>query len=271
MDRNKLSLIVAGVAALALVVGGWFVGVQPQLAAGAAAAAQRSDIDDRNDTVRTEIARLERQYADFDSLKARLGSLSASIPSSTDTTPFIEELDQLAAANGVSIGSLTFGDAQTYVPPAAPASGVAGSTTATGTPSPTASAAPSEGATAIAAPPVVTSPLITSGNFVVIPVSVTVDGSDTQALAFTSGVQKGARLFLVNSIGTGSTQGETTGADASSGAVGGPSAAPGGASTWTLSGFVFVLQRPASGSTGSVPTSTSTASSTPSATATPAG
>jgi hypothetical protein len=94
---------------------------------------------------------------------------------------------------------------------------------------------------AVAAPDVVTDPLITSSNFIVIPVSVSVDGSDEQALAFTSGVQNGSRLFLVNSIGTGSTQGETTETD--------PATTPAsGASTWTLAGFIFVLDTAASGS-----------------------
>jgi len=250
MNRSKLSLIVAGVAALALVVGGWFVGVQPQLAAAAAATQQRTEIDGRNDVVRAEITRLAKQYDDIGTLKSQLATLSASIPESTDTTPFIEELDQAAAASGVSISSLAFGDAQAYVPPAAPDTAT-GEATGAATPSPTATAEPSA---APSAPAVATDPLITSSNFTVIPVSVSVDGSDSGALDFTSAVQDGARLFLVNSIGTGSTQGEATEAGAGSEK---PAVAASGSRTWTLSGFIFVL--------GSE--STATAPGTPSVTA----
>jgi Tfp pilus assembly protein PilO len=103
MNRNKLSLIIAGLAALALVLGGWFVGVQPQLASAATSAQQRSDIDSRNDTVRAELTRLEQQYKALGTLKSELATLESSIPDSTDTTPFIKELNQLADANAVSI------------------------------------------------------------------------------------------------------------------------------------------------------------------------
>ncbi|MFJ2978556.1 hypothetical protein ACIPEP_06835 [Curtobacterium sp. NPDC087082] len=246
MDRNKLSLIVAGFAALALALGGWFVGVQPQLAAASTSAQQRSDIDSRNDTVRAELARLEKQYSELGTLKADLATLEASIPESTDTTPFIKELNQLAEANGLTISSLTFGDAQAYVPPASTAAPADGSATAAAIPAPSATAEPTGGSsTAVAAPKTVTDPLITASNFIVIPVSVSVDGSDAQAMAFTSGVQKGARLFLVNSIGTGSTQGETTGDEA-------PASADTGSTTWTLSGFIFVLDGASGGTSGTV-------------------
>lgn len=246
MNRNKLSLIIAGLAAVALVLGGWFVGVQPQLASAAASAQQQSDIDARNDTVRAELARLEHQYDELGTLRSGLTTLQSSIPDSTDTTPFIKELNQLADANAVSISSLTFGDAQAYVPPAtaeAPAPGA--SATATPSPSASASSEPEAAASsAVAAPKTVTDPLITSSNFIVIPVSVSVDGSDAQALAFTSGVQKGSRLFLVNSIGTGSAGGET--AD-----TGAPAATTSGSKTWTLAGFIFVLDTTATATASS--------------------
>jgi len=250
MNRSRLSLIVAGVATLALLVGGWFVGVQPQLAAAAAAAQQRSEIDGRNDVVRAEIARLAKQYDDIGTLQSKLATLSASIPESTDTTPFIEELDRAAAASGVSISSLTFGDAQAYVPPAAPAPAPA-EATGTATASAAATAEPSAAPTAPAAQPTVTDPLITTSNFTVIPVSVSVDGPDSGALDFTSAVQDGDRLFLVNSIGTGSTQGETTDGGAGTDTT---AAATSGGRTWTLSGFIFVLKSAASDAAADAPT-----------------
>lgn len=251
MDRNKLSLIIAGFAALALVFGGWFVGVQPQLAAASASAQQQSDIDARNDTVRAELARLEKQYSELGTLRSELATLKASIPDSTDTTPFIKELNQLAATNGLTISSLTFGDAQAYVPPASTSSAPESGATATATPAPSATAEPAAEGNVVAAPQAVTDPLITSSNFIVIPVSVSVDGSDAQAMAFTSGVQKGSRLFLVNSIGTGSSQGETTEDDT----VTSPDS---GSTTWTLSGFIFVLN-------GSADATRSTPAATPAA------
>jgi Tfp pilus assembly protein PilO len=250
MDRNKLSLVVAGLAALAILAGGWFVGVQPQLAAASGAAQQRSDIEERNSTVRAELTRLQQQYAELGTLKSDLATLQASIPDTTDTTPFIKELDQLAATNGVVISSLTFGDAQAYVPPAAPAT--EGTDGAAATPAPSASAEPGGSASvAVSAPTTVTDPLITSSNFIVIPVSVAVDGTDAQALAFTAGVQDGARLFLVNSIGTGSTQGETTETEDTT------ATATTGTKTWTLSGFVFVLDSTA-GTPAATPSATAT-------------
>lgn len=227
MNRNKLMLVLAGVAALVIIAGGLLLGVQPQLAQASSDRAQRAEIDQTNATKRQELTRLAAADAKLPETKAELERLVAAVPASPDTASFIRELYTVASASDVTISNITTGDPVAYVTPV-PVAGSPSNAASTATAAPSAAATPSAVASPSvpAAPPAVTDPQVTSANFSTIQMSLSVAGSYDQALAFTSGVQHGERLFLVNAI---SSSGSTDGGSS----VGDP--------VWTLSGFIYVF------------------------------
>lgn len=196
MNSNRLWVIGSVLTMVVVLVLGWIVGVQPQLTAAASATVQRLGVDQTNAGYEAVLAKLRAEHEKLPELTAELGALTASVPSGTESSAFVTELNGVAVSTGVTIRSLTFSDAVTYKPPAVappttPTSG--SSSTPTPTPAPAPSASP-------AAPPPVTNSLITSTNFFATPVQVGVRGSLAQVLDFLAGAQKGTRLFLVTTL-----------------------------------------------------------------------
>lgn len=222
MDKNRL-WIIASVLVMALVLaGGWFLGVQPQLAAIADAESQTASVQQTNDTYAQTLARLKKDSEDLPALKAKLASLAASVPEGSAIPAFIDQLNALYAATNVVCVDQAFSDAVAYTPVVPPAP------TATATAAPGAAATPTPTPTptaAAGAPPVVNS-LITGSNFAARPVTVTVRGQYGDILNFVNGLQSGARLFLVTSFSTAATS---------------DAAAPAGSLDAKVSGYVFSL------------------------------
>jgi Tfp pilus assembly protein PilO len=205
MSQNRILLIGAFVAAVVVALGGFFLGVQPQLAAASASDDQRVATEQRNDTARAELAKLREENKTLDAQKQALAGLQASVPSTASTSTFYRELDDIAASTGVTISSITTSDPAAYTNP----SGDKATTTTEAT----------------AAPMPASDPAITGADFSLVPVTVGVNGSYEQARAFLKGVQTGPRLFLVTNItssagGTGDSTED---------------------STWTFGGSVYVL------------------------------
>lgn len=216
MNRNRLSLVVALVAIGAVLAGAWFLGVQPQLAQAADNSSQQTDIDATNARNQAELARLQKASDALAETKTKLDALRASVPSTPSTDALLRELNGAATAAGVTVTSITVGDAKAYEPVADQASeepAASASATPSAEPTPTAPTARTDAA-------------INGSNFVVIPVTVAVQGSYDQALAFTKAVQSGQRLFLVTGIASTSSD---------------SGASPMDAQAWSLSGSVYVL------------------------------
>lgn len=228
MSRNRLSLLLAVLAMAVVAVGGFFLAVQPQLSQAAAAREQTRTVDQTNESSRAELGRLREQAAELPAMKRELTTLSASIPDTASIPPFIDELNALAASSGMEVSSFTASDATAYAPAA---SADASSTAAAGAATPQPSATPSASAVPAApvAPSAVTNAAITGQNLSVIPVTVAVDGSFDQALAFVKGVQSGQRLFLITTIASAQKSGDDGAAS--------------GTSTWTFGGSIYVLDR----------------------------
>lgn len=225
MSRNRLSLLLAFVAMAVVAVGGFFLAVQPQLAQASAAQTQETNVEKTNHASRLELTRLREQAAKLPAMRQELAQLSASVPDGADLSSFIADLDGIASASGMEVSSYTTSDAVAYAPvaPAAPAAAAPSAS-----PSAASTAAPAAAVpTAPAAPAVVTNGAITGENFSVIPVTIAVDGTFEQALAFLNGVQHGKRLFLVTSI--------------SSAEKGGEDGTASDQSTWTFGGSIYVL------------------------------
>jgi Tfp pilus assembly protein PilO len=233
MSRNRLMLLLAVVAAVVVAAGGFFLGVQPQLDRAATAKSDTESISAGNATTRAEIARLRQQAKSLPEMRTRLATLQASVPDAAGVSSFISQLNGTADTAGVQVATITVGDATAYSPPAAPAGGDTSSDTASSDASATATAtpAPTAVATTPAAPETATDSSITSRNFSVIPVSVTVNGEFPGALTFVKGVQSNSRLFLIDSISSSSPS--TAAADDSDAQAESPS--------WTFSGSIYVL------------------------------
>lgn len=233
MSRNRLMLLIAGLAAVVVIVGGYFLGVQPQLDRASTARSDTADTAKSNATTRAEIDRLREQAKSLPEMQATLATLRTSVPSSPNASGLLSELNTTADAAGVKVATITIGDPQAYSPPAttsasgASADASTSSSSATATPEPTATPM----ATAPSVPETTTNSAITSQNFSVIPVAVSVNGSFSQALSFVKGVQSDGRLYLIDSISSASESGS------SAGASGEAAAAP----SWTFSGYVYVL------------------------------
>jgi len=193
--RNRIWNIIAIVTMGAILVGGWFLGVDPQLSAARASNEQRDAAKAENEATRAVVEQLTLDEAELPKLKSELEVLQRSIPANADASAFIENLNALATSAGVTVSAITVSDAQPYAPPvaapaAAPAAGAATEGDAAATPAPVVDPA---------APPAATSPLIASDNFVLVPIAVEVKGTAQAALDFVSGLQSGERLFLVTS------------------------------------------------------------------------
>jgi len=191
---------------IALLLAGWFVGIQPLLAAAATADSDRATIEAQNDAKVITIAQLAKDNENLPALERSYTTLQKSIPTTPSTPDFITGLDTLAGATGVQVKTITVGAATAYT---IPASAVPKPETTSDDPD---AAAPSTepepvGATAV------TSPLVTPENFFGIEVGVDVEGTYADVLAFVKGMQSGSRLFLLTSF-TSTTNAEGGGVTA---------------------------------------------------------
>jgi Tfp pilus assembly protein PilO len=253
MDRNRLWLIGLVAVMVAVVALGWLLGIQPQLAATAAADQNRATVQSENAANEVVLAKLKKDYSSIGELKQRLVSLRQSVPASADMSAFVTELDTLAGAHQVTVKTITVSDAVPYTAPIAPAA----APTATASPATTPTPAPIAAApTAPTAPPAVTNSKITAANFIAIPIQLSLAGAYSNVLDFVNGLQMGPRLFLVTTFST-SASSATAGA---------------GAVDATVGGFVYVvLDANAAAAKAATPTPTPTPKpkSTPKSTSTP--
>lgn len=197
MGVNRIWTIGSVVVMAVVLAAGWFLGIQPQLAAADAANQARIQVQSQNATSQAVLAQLKKDYQNIDQVKQQLASLRQKVPTQVDASGFVTELNGLAGLYQVTLKSISVGDAKPYTPPVAPP-----------TPAPSRSPAPSgTPGTAAKAPGVIgaTNPLITSANFIVIPVQLTVTGSYGNVLDFVSGLQTGQRLFLVSAFSSGAS------------------------------------------------------------------
>lgn len=211
--NNRIFVIASVIGMVAVLLAGWFLGVSPQLSAAASDDTQRATVDGQNDALRVVVTQLIADEKDLPKWKSDLSVLQRSIPRSSDTSAFIDDLNTIAVATGASVSSITLSDAQTYVAPVSAAPAPV---------EPVAGAAVDPAAEPVAVPidplvpSAVTNPLVTSENFVLVPITVQSKGTYQQVLDFVSGVQNGSRLFLATSFKSetgddGLTTGTTTG------------------------------------------------------------
>jgi Tfp pilus assembly protein PilO len=216
MDKNRLWAVGAVTAMVGVIAGGWLVGIQPELSAVASANHDRANVVVQNVANEALLARLKRDYLGIDALRKQIDSLQIAVPSSAQMSTFVAELNTLAALNEVTVKSIAVSDAKPY----------------TSAPPPVALAG-----TPTTKPVDMTNSKITSANFVVIPVQLSVTGVFLDVLNFVHAVQDGPRLFLVSTLSSASAGHSTSGVNSVKKTIAtGPATVDS-----NIGGFVYVL------------------------------
>ena len=91
MNKSKLWVIVALVAVLGTLTGGWFIGIAPQLAVATTAKNDRANVMAANQRNQIVLARLRRDYLHIDALKNQTLSLQKSVPPMAEIPLFVTE------------------------------------------------------------------------------------------------------------------------------------------------------------------------------------
>lgn len=191
MNASRIWTIVGVIVAAGVLVLGWALGVSPLLAQAAAADTERATVEQLNAGELAELARMKEQYEQIGDLRIELAQLRVSVPAETDTDFVYALLNNVQAATGTPVQSVTTGQAVPYgagtdAPVEAPATGSEGGSAATPD-----------------APAVVPS-------LYTVPVTLTFQDAPVEnVLAFVSQLQNGPRLFLVTSV-TGNGSGSST-------------------------------------------------------------
>lgn len=206
MNRDKIWIVASAIVMIGVLALGWFVGVQPQLAAKASTDAQRATVDAQNESTTSVIAKLKGDFATIDEWRERLEELRASIPADAQLPLFVKQLDDLASSSATVITGIAIADAIPYTPPATTETGAAaeGDEEADGSDSGDSETedATEPAPTEPAAPDIFTDARITGSNFVAIPIGIQLIGTYADALDFVSELQHGTRLFLVTTLTT---------------------------------------------------------------------
>ena len=193
MTSNRTWIGAAVLISLIALLAGWFLGISPQLAEAAKSTVKTLEIDALNEVHEAELAVMKEQFGAVAETEAKLVALRSALPPAPAYPDFVREVYTAAESAGVSVSNFTAAAAVRYSPlaaeiPVEPAGDDASE-------SPIASVA-----TVPSAAPVVTSPLITPENFVIIPVTIQVDGGFENFRTFTASLQAGSRLFLVTGL-----------------------------------------------------------------------
>ncbi|WP_250442752.1 type 4a pilus biogenesis protein PilO [Actinotalea sp. C106] len=216
------------VLSLLILVGTWFLAVTPKLAETQETRDYIVDEQAREDTLRLQLATLEKQFAEIDTYKAELAGLQAQIPVAAALPGYLRELEEMATTYKVTIVGVSPGPAATLeVPVATPVATAPAETEDTTEPEGEDITADPDAAAAPAEPEPAT-------RLVAIPVSLTVVGTYADVAAFLEGAQEGTdRLLLVTALNTTTQQA----AEAS----GGRPATAAGDLEATIDGNIYVL------------------------------
>lgn len=244
VTNNRIWIVGAAIVMVAILAMGWFLGASPMLAQAASNDTQRASVELTNTNQENTLETIKEEFANIATKRAELAELQKALPPGADLSTFIGELHALEAASGVKITSIVAADAQDFVPAAplvAPEAAVATETDAAAT-----DAAETEAAPVAPVEPAVVDPVaaeaaaLPAGEFVVIEVTLIVNGTQAQVLDFIDAVQNGTRLFLVTglTIALDDTDGSYTG---------------------TIPGNVYVLIDPSKPAVGESPEAEETA------------
>ncbi|MDX6229030.1 MAG: hypothetical protein QOI76_2420 [Frankiales bacterium] len=202
MDKTKQTLVIALVAVLVVVAGGWQFLVSPQRSSVAALNAQTSSVDSANASLRTKIAQLKSEAAELPGEQAALAAIAKRLPPDIQAANLLDDLSHAADAANVDLQVITPG-----APVLAPSSVVA-------PPAPVASAAAKTGTTAATAPKAPTNQLYQ------IPLSLTVTGNYFDLEMFIHTLEGMQRAMLITGLTFTKSPPAATGTGAGTGGAG---------------------------------------------------
>lgn len=167
MVTNRLWIIGTVVLIALMLAGTYFLAVAPLIAIAGSNAAETAAVRTQNAAHEQTLADLKKKFENIQELRDQLKEVQESVPTTAAQSPLIDEIGDIAIANGVTVEVITFSDPVAYVP---------GDST-----DPEVQAAAAG---------------LASGNFLVIPVDLTVSGPANATLDFLRDLQHAKRLFL---------------------------------------------------------------------------
>lgn len=193
MTGNKLWTLGVVVVIAAVVGMGWFLAIAPVLGQAAASESQAEGIVTQNRASDASIAKLAALSRQQPSQQKILAALQAAVPDSANLNDFLDQLQVLAQANGVTITNFTAAEAVGYGGAAGAAPTQVARTPATN-PGSTTPAAPTP-----AVPTAATGGAL-AGKLFTVPITLALTGQSDGVLAFTRAAQTGIRFFLVTGV-----------------------------------------------------------------------
>jgi Tfp pilus assembly protein PilO len=215
--------LICGAAVVAVLAGGFFVGVQPALASAAQIDQQTAALNSQNQNSMITLAALSKQGAKLSDMQAEQKVLLKAVPSILKPNTFIRRVNEVAAIDNVTVQGIALSEAQMYTAPASAGeatTAAVGTNGASGSPSTVTTSTTSAGSPSAL---VTTDPSITAQNFAVIPATVQVSGAPSALLQFAHDIQTDERVFVITTI---SSTTDTT-----------------GASSTSFGGLIYTLQR----------------------------
>ena len=171
MVTNRLWIIGTVIVIALMLFGTYILAVAPLIASASANAAETTSVRAQNAAHEVTLADLKEKFANIDELEKQLKEVQEAVPPTAAQSPLVDEIGDIALANGVTVQVMTFGDPTAYV---------AGDST-----DPEVQAAAAG---------------LSSGNFLVIPLEMTIEGPVSNALDFLDDLQHGKRLFLAYNV-----------------------------------------------------------------------
>lgn len=194
MTENRIWTLGAVLVILGIIGLGWLLGVSPKLAEAEAATEAKVLVDQQNEEHAATLVLLREQFEHLDELESELEGLREELPSEADVEGFIEYATGVAAQAGVVISTITALEPSVY------GAGGAVVEAPAETPDDDAADAPTEdGAVAPSAPQPDTTAGARSALYSV-GISVAVEGSPEQVMAFSKLLQENKRIFLSTQV-----------------------------------------------------------------------
>ena len=195
MTMTKWWLVGAILVIVLVVSAGFTLGISPKLEELSASRAARTAALAQNEVYELQLAALQREFDGLETVQDELAVLREAIPEGAALPAFVGQLDAIASRTSVTLTEFSSADALPYAP-AVPDTAVPD----TAVPGATPNAPVPQAADAAAA---ASSALVTTDNFVAVPVTISVTGSLDAVLQFLDGLHNGQRLMTVTSFSSG--------------------------------------------------------------------
>lgn len=193
MTENRIWTFGAAVVILGIIGLGWLLGISPKLAEADAATEARVLVDQENAAHAAALVVLREQFENLDELEEQLGELQKELPGEADVEGFIEYTVGVAAQAGVVISTITGNEPASY------GAGSLGEQSAEAPPAEPVDP-PAEGAATASAPPSSDAGTQGTTGLYSIGISVSVEGSPEQVMAFSRLLQDNKRIFLATQV-----------------------------------------------------------------------